>query len=146
LKVGLVLPQSGQQATKENVIHAAKQAEEEGFDSLWVWERLLCPTNPQTPYPNTPDGSFPVEFQSVLDTLETLTFVAANTSKIALGTSVVDMLFHNPVVLARRFATLDILSEGRAIAGFGIGWLKDEYQASNIPLNDMVKELTNISN
>jgi alkanesulfonate monooxygenase SsuD/methylene tetrahydromethanopterin reductase-like flavin-dependent oxidoreductase (luciferase family) len=43
------------------------------------------------------------------------------------------MLFHNPVVLARRFATLDILSEGRAICGLGIGWSKDEYQASNIP-------------
>ena len=44
------------------------------------------------------------------------------------------MLFHNPVVLARRFATLDVLSEGRAVAGFGIGWSKDEYQASNISL------------
>jgi alkanesulfonate monooxygenase SsuD/methylene tetrahydromethanopterin reductase-like flavin-dependent oxidoreductase (luciferase family) len=43
------------------------------------------------------------------------------------------MLFHNPVILARRFATLDILSEGRAICGLGIGWSKDEYQASNIP-------------
>ena len=43
------------------------------------------------------------------------------------------MLFHNPVILARRFATLDILSEGRAIAGLGIGWSKDEYQVSNIP-------------
>jgi probable F420-dependent oxidoreductase len=139
LKVGLVLPHAGQQATKENVIHAAKQAEEEGFDSLWVWERLLCPINPQTPYPNTPDGSFPIEFQNVLDTLETLTFVAAHTSKIALGTSVTDMLFHNPVVLARRFATLDILSEGRSVAGFGIGWLKDEYQASNISINDRGK-------
>jgi alkanesulfonate monooxygenase SsuD/methylene tetrahydromethanopterin reductase-like flavin-dependent oxidoreductase (luciferase family) len=58
----------------------------------------------------------------VLDPLETFTYVAANTNKIALGTSVIDMLFHNPVVLARRFATLDILSEGRSIAGFGIGW------------------------
>ena len=43
------------------------------------------------------------------------------------------MLFHNPVVLARRFATLDVLSEGRAICGLGLGWSKDEYQASNIP-------------
>jgi probable F420-dependent oxidoreductase len=139
MKVGMVLPGAGQQATRENIIHAANQSEKEGFDSLWVWERILCPIKPQTPYPNTPDGSFPIEFQSVLDTLETLTFVAANTNKIALGTSVVDMLFHNPVVLARRFATLDILSEGRSIAGFGIGWLKDEYQASNIPLNDRGK-------
>jgi probable F420-dependent oxidoreductase len=139
MKVGMVLPEGGQQAIKENIVQAAKQAQEEGFDSLWVWERLLCPIKPQTPYPNTPDGSFPIEFQNVLDTLETLTFVAANTNRIALGTSVIDMLFHNPVILARRFATLDVLSEGRAVAGFGIGWLKDEYQASNIPLNDRGK-------
>ena len=50
-----------------------------------------------------------------------------------------DMLFHNPVVLARRFATLDVLSEGRAIVGLGIGWLKDEYQVSNISLEDRGK-------
>jgi probable F420-dependent oxidoreductase len=72
----------------------------------------------------------------MLDPLETLTFVAANTNKISLGTSVMDILFHNPVMLARRFATLDVLSEGRAIAGLGIGWSKDEYQASNIPFKD----------
>ena len=47
-----------------------------------------------------------------------------------------DILFHSPVMLARRFATLDVLSEGRAIAGLGIGWSKDEYQASNIPFKD----------
>ncbi|MGN6350265.1 MAG: LLM class flavin-dependent oxidoreductase, partial [Candidatus Nitrosocosmicus sp.] len=55
------------------------------------------------------------------------------TKKIALGTCVVDMLFHNPVILAKRFATLDIFSEGRAVCGLGIGWSKDEYQASSIP-------------
>jgi len=49
------------------------------------------------------------------------------------------MLFHNPVILAKRFATLDVLSEARAIAGFGIGWSKDEYQASNIPFKDRGK-------
>jgi probable F420-dependent oxidoreductase len=43
------------------------------------------------------------------------------------------MLFHNPVVLARRFATLDVLSNGRAIAGLGIGWSKDEYEVSGVP-------------
>jgi probable F420-dependent oxidoreductase len=71
--------------------------------------------------------------------LETLTFVAAITDKIGLGTSIIDILFHNPVILARRFATLDILSKGRAIAGFGIGWSKDEYQVSNIPFKDRRK-------
>lgn len=139
MKVGLVLPQAGQQATRENVIQMAKNAESEGFDSLWVFERLLWPINPQTPYVATPDGSLPTEYQIMLDPLETLTYVAANTNKIALGTSVIDMLFHNPVILARRFATLDILSEGRSIAGFGIGWSKDEYQASNIPFQNRGK-------
>jgi alkanesulfonate monooxygenase SsuD/methylene tetrahydromethanopterin reductase-like flavin-dependent oxidoreductase (luciferase family) len=83
----------------------AKQAENEGIDSLWDWERLMWPLKPQTPYPLTPDGSHPLEFQNVFEPLETLNFVAANTEKIALGTCIVDMLFHNPVVLARRFAT-----------------------------------------
>jgi probable F420-dependent oxidoreductase len=117
----------------------AQNTESEGFDSLWVFERLLWPINPQTPYVATPDGSLPIEYQIMLDPLETLTYVAANTNKIALGTSVIDMLFHNPVILARRFATLDILSEGRSIAGFGIGWSKDEYQASNIPFQNRGK-------
>jgi probable F420-dependent oxidoreductase len=137
--VGITLPQAGQQATRENVIQTAQHAEKEGFDSLWVFERLLWPINPQTPYPVTPDGSLPTEYQIVLDALETLTYVAANTNKIALGTCVIDMLFHNPVVLARRFATLDVLSEGRAICGLGIGWSKDEYQVSNIPFKDRGK-------
>ena len=136
MKVGITLPQAGQQATRENVIHIAQNAESEGFDSLWVFERLLWPINPQTPYPATPDGSLPNEYQIILDPLETLTYVAAKTNKIALGTSVMDILFHSPAILARRFATLDLLSEGRAIAGLGIGWSKDEYQASNIPFKD----------
>jgi len=133
MKIGIVLPHMGPHATIENIINLAKMAEQEKFDSLWVGERLLWPVNPQTPFPGNPDGSLPTIYQNVLDGLETLTFVAANTDRIALGTSVIDMLFHNPVVLARRFATLDILSGGRIIAGLGIGWLKDEYQVSNVP-------------
>jgi probable F420-dependent oxidoreductase len=117
----------------------ANLAEKEGFDSLWVFERLLWPVNPQTPYPGSPDGSLPVESQIVLDPLETLTYIAANTNKIMLGTSVIDMLFHNLIILAKRFATLDVLSEGRAIAGLGIGWSKDEYQVSNIPFSNKGK-------
>jgi alkanesulfonate monooxygenase SsuD/methylene tetrahydromethanopterin reductase-like flavin-dependent oxidoreductase (luciferase family) len=110
LKIGVLLPVAGQQATRENIIHTAKLAEQEGFDSLWVFERLLWPVNPQTPYAATSDGSLPIEYQIILDPLETLTFTAANTYKILLGTCVIDMLFHNPVILARRFATLDVLS------------------------------------
>ena len=140
MKIGLTLPQAGQQqAARENIINTAKQAEEKGFDSLWVFERLLWPINPQSPYVATPDGSLPVEYQEVLDPLATLTYLAANTKNISLGTTVIDILFHNPVVLARRFATLDVLSEGRSIAGLGIGWSKDEYLASNVPFNNRGK-------
>jgi probable F420-dependent oxidoreductase len=133
MKTGIFLPQPGDSATRDNVLYIAKEAEREGFSSVWVLERLLWPVKPQSPYPGTPDGSLPVEYQNVLDPLETLTFLAGNTNQISLGTCIIDMLFHNPVVLARRFATLDILSQGRAIAGLGIGWSKDEYEASGIP-------------
>jgi len=75
--------------------------------------------------------SLPIESQNVFDPSETLTY-AAHTDRITLGTSVIDMLFHNPVILARRFVTLDVLSEEEVFA-LGIGWSKDEYQVSNIP-------------
>jgi probable F420-dependent oxidoreductase len=136
MKVGILLPQIGESATRENIIYIAKEAEKEGFDSVWAIDRLLWPVKPQTPYPVTPDGSLPVEYQNVFDPLTTLTYVAGNTERISLGTSVIDMLFHNPVVLAKRLTTLDILSDGRVIAGFGIGWSKDEYDVSGIPFKD----------
>ena len=139
MKVGIVSPQLGQQATKENVLQTAMIAENEGIDSLWVGERLLWPLNPQTPSPGSADGSLSVELQIVLNPLETLTYIAANTNKMILGTSVIDMLFHNPVILAKRFATLDVLSEGRIVAGLGIGWSRDEYQVSNVPFNNRGK-------
>ena len=133
MKVGMFLPQVGEYATKENILYIAKEAEKEGINSVWVLDRLVWPLNPQTPYAATPDGTLPVEFQNVLDPLTTLTYVAGVTKRILLGTSIIDMFFQNPVVLAKRFATLDILSEGRTIAGLGIGWSKDEYEVAGVP-------------
>jgi probable F420-dependent oxidoreductase len=132
MKIGLTLPHIGPDASKENILKIALDAEKEGFDSVWVAERLLWPLKPQTSFVASPDGSLPTIYQNVLDPIETLTYIAANTKKIALGTCVIDMLFHNPVILARRFATLDVFSQGRAVCGLGIGWSKDEYQASNL--------------
>jgi probable F420-dependent oxidoreductase len=133
MKVGILLPHVGENATRESVLYIAKQAEDEGLDSIWAIERLLWPVKPQTPYGGIPNAPIPVEYQNVLDPLDTLTYLAADTDRISLGTSIIDMLFHNPVVLARRFATLDVLSGGRVIAGFGLGWSKDEFDASGIP-------------
>jgi probable F420-dependent oxidoreductase len=140
VKIGLRLPETDEhRATKQDIIRLATEAENAGFDSLWVLERLIWPIRPHDPYPGSNDGKFPADSQYIFEPLETLTYIAAKTNKILLGTSVIDMLFHNPVILARRFATLDVLSEGRAIAGFGIGWSKDEYQVSNIPFKDRGK-------
>jgi probable F420-dependent oxidoreductase len=95
---------------------------------------MLYAINPQQPYPGTPNKrEWPEYFKNNLDPLTTLAFIAANTTEINLGTCIIDMLFHNPVTLAKEFTTIDILSEGRTICGFGIGWSKEEYLAANIP-------------
>ncbi|HLN34496.1 MAG TPA: TIGR03619 family F420-dependent LLM class oxidoreductase [Nitrososphaeraceae archaeon] len=134
MKVGLAVPQFGINATKENLIRFVQIAEQEGFESLWVYDRMLYALNPQQPYPGTPDKrEWPEFFKNVLDPLTTLAFIAANTTKVNLGTCIIDMIFHNPITLAKEFTTIDILSEGRTICGFGIGWSKDEYLAANIP-------------
>ncbi len=133
MQTGFCLPQIGPQAASENLIRVAQRAEELGYDSLWVLERLLWPIAPKAPYPASPDGSLPTLYQNVFDPIETLTFVSAITKKIRLGTSVIIMPCHNPMILARRLATLDVLSKGRLILGVGLGWSPDEFEAAGVP-------------
>ncbi len=136
MRIGFSLPIYGPAASPRAILKAAQQAEALGYDSLWTGDRLLYPIQPQTPYPATPDGVLPPVFKQVLDPLETLTFAAARTSRIALGTSVLDLPYYNPVVLARRLTTLDVLSEGRLRVGMGLGWSKDELDAVGASLSD----------
>jgi probable F420-dependent oxidoreductase len=133
MKVGISLPQLGPQASAENLIKVARRAEELGYDSAWVLERLLWPLNPKEPYPASPDGHLPETYQIVFDPIETLTFVGAHTKRIQLGTSVVVLPYHSPIQLARRIATLDNLSGGRALIGAGVGWSSDEFEAVGTP-------------
>ena len=133
MRLGFCLPQMVPIAGPEALIAVAERAETLGFESLWVSERLLWPVAPQTPYPASPDGRLPEQAKIQLDPLETLTFVAAQTRTARLGTSVVNLPFHNPLVLARRFATLDVLSDGRACVGLGNGWSADEFEATGVP-------------
>jgi len=129
MKIGATLPSLGTGTGPRALLTAAKRAEELNYDSLWVAERLLYPTNPRTPYPATPDGSLPKLYATALTPIEALTFVAGHTSRITLGTSVLIMPLHNPVMLARQLATLDVLSEGRLRVGLGQGWSADEFEA-----------------
>ena len=133
MKVGCTLPQSGSVASPENLIRVATHAETLGYDSVWVFERLLWATNPRDPYPPSPDGSWPANFQNVFDPIETLTFVAAHTRNVRLGTSVIVLPYHQPVQLARRLATLDVLSGGRLEVCGGVGWSHDEFEAMGVP-------------
>jgi probable F420-dependent oxidoreductase len=129
MRFGFALPQVGSSVGPEALVTVAKRAEDLGFDSLWVLDRILWPVNPRAPYP-IGDGSLPVKYKSVLDPLETLTFAAAHTRRITLGTSVLNLPWYTPVLLARRLTTLDILSAGRLKVGFGVGWSPDEYEAA----------------
>jgi probable F420-dependent oxidoreductase len=112
------------------ITQVAQRAEELGYGSVWVLDRLLWPLRPQTPYPATADGLLPRQYNRVLDPLDTLTFAAAKTQRIAVGTSVLNLPWYNPVLLARRLATVDVLSGGRLRVGLGIGWSSDEYEAA----------------
>ena len=133
MRLGYALPQVGSLASGEALVEAAQHAEAQGFDSVWVLDRLLWPLAPKAGYPATPDGSLPEAFKTVLDPLESLTFVAAHTQRVALGTSVLNIPFYNPLLLARQLTTLDVLSKGRLRLGMGMGWSPDEFEAVGAP-------------
>src|SRR5467141_2071576 len=129
--VGIALPQYGTIASPKTILHVAVEAEKMGLASLWTSDRLLLPTKPKETFDGDP---WPEIFATVYDPIEMLTFASASTRKVKLGTSVMSALVQNPVTLARRFATLDRLSGGRAMAGIGQGDFRDEFEAANVPL------------
>ena len=134
MRLGFALPQAGPHTGPDALMTVARRAEALGFDDLWVGDRLLYPLEPQAPYPGSLDGKLPAVMQSMLDPFEMLSFVAAHTTRIGLGTSVLNLPFYNPVLLARRLTTIDIISRGRLRIGFGTGWLPDEFDAVGIPM------------
>ena len=135
MKVGVHLPIAGRDASPDVIAQVAQEAERLGLDSIWTWERLMRPTVPiALGGPGGPVMQAPEPFANVYDPIETLAFVAAKTSRISLGTSVLDSLFQSPVILARRLATLDRLSGGRLVVGIGQGWMKEEFVAAGVSM------------
>lgn len=135
MRLGITVPQFGDDAGPEALQEVARRAEDLGYDSLWVAERLLYPINPQAPYPGTADGSLPLAYRRSLDPLATLAYLAAATSRVRIGTFI-NLTFHNPVLLARELGTIDVLSQGRLDVGFGGGWSPDEFEAIGVPMRD----------
>lgn len=133
MNLGFSLPMAGAWATPDNQIRVAQHAEALGYHSLWVFQRLLYALDPRNDYPPAPGQPWPKPFERVMDPIVALAYVAAATTRIRLGTSVLIMPFYAPIVLAKQLATLDVLSGGRLEVGLGIGWSEDEYEAVGVP-------------
>jgi probable F420-dependent oxidoreductase len=132
IRLGFALPQFGALATHgDQVARFAAEAERLGARSLWVGDRLLAPVHPVVGYGG--GSTIPPEFRAVLDPFTLITVAATATSTATLGFNVLNLPWYPPAVLARSLTTIDIVSGGRLLPGFGIGWSPDEYQAAGIP-------------
>jgi len=100
------------------LIEYGEKVEALGYDSLWVWDHILLGVEPNFP---------------IMDSLTTLTTIAARTKRIKLGTGILVLPLRNPVALAKQLATMDQFSGGRLIMGMASGWYKREFDALGIP-------------
>jgi probable F420-dependent oxidoreductase len=110
----------------------ARRAEDLGYASAWVFQRLFYPVAPRNEYYGSP-GAWPEAFRSALDPVVALAWAAAHTRTLRLGVSVLVMPFYQPLVLAKQLATLDVVASGRLDVGVGIGWSVDEFEAAGVP-------------
>ncbi len=117
LAIGVHLPQYGRVLSADAVTRAARHAEELGFADVWVSDHTVHPAAQDYPSPY------------LLDPLVALTWAAAVTERVRLGTSVLVVPTHEPLALANRLASLDSLSGGRLLLGVGVGWSEAEYDA-----------------
>ncbi|MER7007519.1 TIGR03619 family F420-dependent LLM class oxidoreductase [Dactylosporangium sp. NPDC000555] len=131
LKIGVNLPQLKSFDPATAVTRAARAAEEIGFDSVWVFERLLLPEDQSGEHGlyGMPGVPWPKRYGGILDPLVALTLAAAVTDRVELGTCVLVAPLHGPVRLARTLASIDAAAGGRLVAGLGTGWSVDEFAA-----------------
>ena len=140
MRIGFCLPQFGAMTGDVGaVVRFAREAEALGADSLWVGDRLLAPVRPAIGYGGT--TSMPVQFRASLDPFAVLTAAAAVTERAQLGASVLNAPFYPPALLARSLTSIDVLSGGRLIPGFGTGWSPEEFQATGVPMAERGERL-----
>jgi probable F420-dependent oxidoreductase len=110
----------------ETVARVARAAEAAGFESLWAGEHVVLPDPQAPPSPMAPRDR-------ILDPVIALTYCAAVTTRVRLGTGIIILPQRNPLVLAKELASLDTLSNGRLIFGIGVGYLEPEFRALGAP-------------
>jgi alkanesulfonate monooxygenase SsuD/methylene tetrahydromethanopterin reductase-like flavin-dependent oxidoreductase (luciferase family) len=125
MQVGIHLPHIGRKAGPDAIRRAAVQAEELGFADVWVSEHIIIPKDAAYP----PSANF-------WDPVLTLTWAAAFTKRVKLGTSVLVLPMRHPLPLAKELATLQNLSQGRLILGGGVGWMEAEFDALGVPFRE----------
>jgi probable F420-dependent oxidoreductase len=134
MQVGLHALGIGAGADPDVIRAVAAAAEAGGFATLWWGEHVVLVDQPKSRYPYSPDGRIAVPASADwLDPLTGLSFAAAVTSRIGLATGVLLLPEHNPVLVAKQAATLDVLSAGRLTLGVGIGWSSEEFAALGVP-------------
>lgn len=116
----------GPYSSPEIIVEVAQAAEAAGFDSIWTGDHIVLPEQGFSQPAQTP----------LLDSLIALTYVAAATRTLKLATGVLILPQRNPLVLAKEIASLDVLSGGRVLAGFGVGYLQPEFQALGASFED----------
>ncbi|MGP3928396.1 TIGR03619 family F420-dependent LLM class oxidoreductase [Nonomuraea sp. KM88] len=110
----------------------ARAAEERGFSSLYLPEHTHIPVSRRTP-PAGGQRELPEEYKRTLDPLVALSFAAAATERLRLGTGILLAAQRDPIVTAKAVATLDHLSGGRVVVGVGFGWNVEEIENHGVP-------------
>ncbi|MBI1817458.1 MAG: LLM class F420-dependent oxidoreductase [Deltaproteobacteria bacterium] len=143
MKFGIMFANAGPFMFPENLAHLARTAEEVGVESIWTVEHVVIPVGYQSPYPYSSSGKIPgPENSPIPDPVLPLAFAAAVTKKLRLGTGVMILPQRHPVYVAKEMATLDVLSNGRALLGVGIGWLEEEFDAVGVPFKERAGRTT----
>ena len=125
MKFGVTVPNNWGVEDPQQMLEVGRRAEELGYDSVWVMDHLF----------NTGRIRDRLEGRPYYHPLATLSYLSAVTNRVALGTSVLVLPYHNPVELAKYVASLDQMSTGRVILGVGAGAMSEEFQALGIPMD-----------
>jgi probable F420-dependent oxidoreductase len=134
VKFGIMFANTGPYTTPEGARALGQAAEDAGIESLWAVEHVVVPKGYASQYPYDPSGRMPgPEDSPIPDPLVWLTYLAAVTTTVKLGTGILILPQRNPLVLAKECATLDQLSGGRLLLGVGAGWLEEEFDALGVP-------------
>ena len=134
MKFGIVPINLREFTDPEMLIPFVQRAEALGYESVWTAEHVIIPKQYDSVYPYNPDGKLPFKPDApIIDPLVALTFIAAATKKIRLGTGVNILPQMNPLYLAKWVSSIDHLSQGRLMLGLGIGWLREEFAAIGVP-------------